>query len=221
MSGDIGDMIVNHSVERQKIVEDLKAGIANGTFKPGQRLVETHLSEFFGVNRSRIREALRKLEQDGFAKIIPNVGAFVLEFSQKDIEHIYDLMSVLEGLAVRVITPFMTNEQLESIEVLIKKMETTEKATQFYKYNNDLHALLITWSENDDLIKLTENLRLRIRCIILQNLYGPGQIAASIREHRELLQAMTERKAEKAEKLMRNHIFHAKNRFLKYLNKSL
>jgi DNA-binding GntR family transcriptional regulator len=216
-----GDMIVNHSVERQKIVEDLKAGIANGTFKPGQRLVETHLSELFGVNRSRIREALRKLEQDGFAKIIPNVGAFVLEFSQKDIEHIYDLMSVLEGLAVRVITPYMTNEQLESMEVLIKKMETTEKTTQFYKYNNDLHTLLITWSENDYLIKLTENLRLRIRCIILQNLYGPGQIAASIREHRELLQVMKQRKAERAEKLMRNHIFHAKNRFLKYLNKSL
>ncbi len=216
-----GDMIVNHSVERQKIVEDLKAGIANGTFKPGQRLVETHLSELFGVNRSRIREALRKLEQDGFAKIIPNVGAFVLEFSQKDIEHIYDLMSVLEGLAVRVITPYMTNEQLESMEVLIKKMETTEKTTQFYKYNNDLHALLITWSENDDLIKLTENLRLRIRCIILQNLYGPGQIATSIREHRELLQAMMERKAEKAEKLMRNHLLNAKTRLFKYLNKSL
>ena len=215
------DTILNQSVERQGIVEDLKSGIANGTFKPGQRLVEAHLSELFGAKRSKIREALRKLEQDGFAKIIPNVGAFVLEFSQKDIEHIYDLMSVLEGLAVRVITPFMTNEQLESMEVLIKKMEATEKATQFYEYNNDLHSLLIMWSENDDLIKLTDNLRLRIRCVILQNLYGPGQIAASIREHRELLQAMTERKAEKAEKLMRNHIFHAKNRFLKYLNKSL
>jgi len=215
------DTILNQSVERQGIVEDLKAGIANGTFKPGQRLVETHLSELFGVNRSRIREALRKLEQDGFAKIIPNIGAFVLEFSQKDLEHIFDLMSVLEGLAVRVITPFVTSEQLQSMEVLIKKMEATEKATQFYEYNNDLHSLLITWSENDDLIKLTENLRLRIRCIFLQTLFGPGQIAASIREHRELLQAMTERKAEKAEKLMRNHILNAKIRLFKYLNKSL
>ena len=215
------DTILNQSVERQGIVEDLKAGIANGTFKPGQRLVETHLSELFGVNRSRIREALRKLEQDGFAKIIPNIGAFVLEFSQKDLEHIFDLMSVLEGLAVRVITPFVTSEQLQSMEVLIKKMEATEKATQFYEYNNDLHSLLITWSENDDLIKLTENLRLRIRCVFLQTLFGPGQIAASIREHRELLQAMTERKAEKAEKLMRNHILNAKIRLFKYLNKSL
>jgi DNA-binding GntR family transcriptional regulator len=164
---------------------------------------------------------LRKLEQDGFAKIIPNVGAFVLELSQKDIEHIYDLINVLEGLAVRVITPFITNEQLESIEVLIKKMETTEKATLFYEYNNDLHTLLITWTENDDLIKFTENLLIRMRCVNLQCLFSPGQISASIKEHRALLQAMKERKAEKAEKLMRNHIFHAKNRFLKYLNKSL
>ena len=215
------DTILNQSVERQGIVEDLKAGIANGTFKPGQRLVEAHLSEFFGVKRNKIREALRKLERDGFAKIIPNVGAFVLELSQKDIEHIYDLINVLEGLAVRVITPFITNEQLESIEVLIKKMETTEKATLFYEYNNDLHTLLITWTENDDLIKFTETLLIRMRCVNLQCLFSPGQISASIKEHRALLQAMKERKAEKAEKLMRNHIFHAKNRFMKYLNKSL
>ena len=96
------DLAANNSTERQKIVEDLKAGIASGRFKPGQRLVEIHLSNVLGVTRGKIREALRKLEQDGFVEIIPNVGARVAEFSQKDIEHIYDLMSVVEGLAVRV-----------------------------------------------------------------------------------------------------------------------
>jgi len=211
----------NNSSERQKIVEELKGGIGSGKLKPGQRLVEAHLSETFGAKRSKIREVLRKLEQDGFVKIIPNVGAVVAEFSQKDIEHIYDLLSVVEGLAVRVITPFITAEQIKSIEVLIKKMEATHKAPLFNEYNNNLHSLFITWSENDHLIKLTDNLRFKIRCVGLQGIFTPGQITASINEHRKILEALRERNPVKAEQLMRNHLFHAKNRLIKYMNKSL
>lgn len=215
------DMAANNSAERQKIVEELKAGIASGTLKPGQRLVELHLSKVFGATRSKIREALRKLEQDGFVKIIPNVGARVAEFSQKDIEHIYDLMSVLEGLAVRVITPFITDEQLKRIEVLVNKVEAAHKATQFYELNNQLHSLLITLTENDHLIRLVDNFMLRIRCLNLQCLFSPGQMVASVKEHRKILEAIKEGKAVKAEQLMRNHLLCAKNRLIKYINKSL
>ena len=215
------DMAANNSAERQKIVEELKAGIASSTLKPGQRLVELHLSKVFGATRSKIREALRKLEQDGFVKIIPNVGARVAEFSQKDIEHIYDLMSVLEGLAVRVITPFITDEQLKRIEVLVNKVEAAHKATQFYELNNQLHSLLITLTENDHLIRLVDNFMLRIRCLNLQCLFSPGQMVASVKEHRKIFEAIKEGKAVKAEQLMRNHLLCAKNRLIKYINKSL
>jgi DNA-binding GntR family transcriptional regulator len=215
------DLEANHSPERQKIVEDLKAGIASGKFKPGQRLVEIHLSNVLGVTRGKIREALRKLEQDGFVQIIPNVGARVAEFSQKDIEHIYDLMSVVEGLAVRVITPFLTDEQLKRIEALIDKVEAARKPTQFFELNNELHSFLITLSENDHLIKLTENFMFRIRCLNLQCLFSPGQMAASVKEHKKILGAMKARKAAKAEQLMRNHLLYAKNRLIKFINKSL
>lgn len=211
----------NHSTERLKIAIDLKSAIADGTFKPGQRLVEIQLSELLGVTRSKIREALRKLEQDGFVKIIPNVGAIVSELSQKDIENIYDLMSVLEGLAVRVITSFITAEQLEGIEGLIKKLEVTHKAILFYELNNELHSLLIKLSENEHLIKLRESLMSRIRCVNLQCLFSPGQMAASIKEHRRIFEAIKERKPVKAEQLMRNHLICAKSRLIKYLNKSL
>jgi DNA-binding GntR family transcriptional regulator len=215
------DRTANNSAERQKIAEGLKAGIASGTLKPGQRLVETHLSETFGVTRSKIREALRNLEQDGFVEIIPNVGARVAEFSQKDIEHIYDLMSVLEGLAVRVITPFVTDEQLKRIEVLMKKVEAARKATQFYELNNEFHSFLMALSENDHLIRLAENFMFRIRSLNLQCLFSPGQMTASIKEHRKIVEAMRERKAAKAEQLMRNHLLCAKNRLIKFINKSL
>lgn len=212
---------IDHSKDRHKIVEDLKTGIASGKLKPGERLVEVHLSKIFGVTRSKIREALKKLEQDGFVKIIPNVGARVAEFSQRDIEHFYDLMSVLEGLAVRVITPFVTEEHLKKIEALVDKVEAAPTATQFYELNNQLHSFLIALSENDHLIKLADNFMFKIRCLNLQCLFSPGQMAAGIKEHRKIFEAIKERNAVKAEQLMRNHLFCAKNRLIKFINKSL
>jgi DNA-binding GntR family transcriptional regulator len=211
----------NNSVERQKIVEELQAWIASGRFKPGQRLVEVHLSDLFGVTRGRIREALRKLEQDGFVQIVPNVGATVAEFSQKEIGHIYDLMSVVEGLAVRVITPFMTEEQLQKTKVLVYRVEAARKPTQFFELNNQFHSFLIGLTENEHLIKLAQNFMSRIRCLNLQCLFSPGQMTASIKEHRKIYEAIKAGKAVKAEQLMRNHLLSAKNRLIKFLNKSL
>jgi len=75
-------------------------------------------------------------------------------------------------------------------------------------------------SENDDLIKLTNNQWLKIKCIHLQCLSSPGQMQAAVREHRNMFEAIRDGNAVKAEKLMRNHLLRAKDRLLKYLNKS-
>ena len=215
------EIAINRFAPRQKIVEDLRTRIGSGKLKPGERLVEVHLSKGFGVTRSKIREALKKLEQDGFVTIIPNVGARVAEFSQKDIEHIYDLMSVLEGLAVRVITPFLSDQQLKRIEALVDKVEAVHNPTQFFELNNELHSFLISLTENDHLIRIADNFMFKIRCLNLQCLFSPGQITAGVIEHRKILEAIKARNAVKAEQLMRTHLLSAKNRLIKFINKSL
>jgi DNA-binding GntR family transcriptional regulator len=215
------DAPTNNSFDRQKILERLKAEIARGTLKPGQRLTEIYLLKTLDVKRNKIREVLRQLEQDGFVKIKPNVGATVAEFSQKDIENIFDILTVLEGLAVRLITPFISNNQLKSIKVLINKMEATNKIPLFHIYNMKFHSLIIALSENDRLIKLTNNLMYNIRCASFQTMSSPGQITASIKEHRKIFEAIQDRNSIKAEQLMRNHLLRAKDRLIKYMNRSL
>jgi DNA-binding GntR family transcriptional regulator len=215
------ELLANNFVNRQEIVEGLKKKIANWTFKPGQRLTEIYLLKTLGVKRNKIREVLRQLEQDGFVNIIPNVGATVAEFSQKDIENIFDILVVLEGLAVRLITPFISNRQLKSLKVLINKMEATNKIPLFHIYNMKFHFLVIKLSENDRLIKLTNNLMYNIRCASFQTMSSPGQITASIKEHRKIFEAIKDRNSIKAEQLVRNHILRAKNRLIKYMNRSL
>jgi DNA-binding GntR family transcriptional regulator len=205
----------------QMVAEAIKEAIATSQLKHGQRLIESQLCGMFGVKRNRIREALRKLEHEGFVKITPNVGAAVAEFSRGEIEHIYDLLSVLDGLAVRLATPFITAEQIEKLEKLAKRMETTDKSPAFTELNGELHALFYSFSGNNRLISLSENLRLSIRAFGYQSFLVPGQIPTSREEHGRIVQAMKENEPVQAEQLIRKHVIDAKNRLIKWLYRSL
>ncbi len=206
---------------RQKIIEDLKNAIARGAFNPGQRLVEAQLCNRYKAGRSVIREALRHLEQDGFVKIIPNSGAIATELSQKDVEQIYDLMGALEGLAMRVATPIMNQREVAKLEKLVKKMEATNNPFRFFQYNFEFHTYMDHLSGNDRLIKLMENLRAQAHRISLRSFYNPGQIRASLIEHRKILEAIKEMDPVKVESLIRDHYLQSKNRLIKYMNRSL
>ncbi|MBN1101919.1 MAG: GntR family transcriptional regulator [Deltaproteobacteria bacterium] len=211
----------NGFLEHHRIVESLQADVASGMLKPGQRLVESHLCERFGTKRTRIREVLRQLERDGFVRIIPNVGATVAPLTQKEIEHTYDLLGVLEGLAVRVITPFVSAQQLERLEVLVNTMEVTDTPLLFLEYNHEFHFVLTSLSENDRLIKFTDILRRNQKRYATHSFLSPGQIQESRIDHRKILQAMKQGRSVEAERLMRSHLLRAKNRLIKYMNKSL
>jgi len=204
-----------------EVAKEIMKAIATGALKPGQRLVEVQLCELFDVKRNKIREALRKLEHEGFVNITPNVGAVVSEVSRIDIEQMYDLLSVLDGMAVRLVTPCVMPEQLASLEAVLDKMEATDDPALFADHNNEFHTLLCSYSENGRLMKVADNLRLSIMAFGFRSFFAPGQIAASNRDHRKVLQAIKENKPEKAEKIMRKHVLDAKNRLIKWLYKSL
>lgn len=203
------------------VTDALRNAIASGERKPGQRLIETQLCKFFGVKRTAIREALQKLAHEGFVKITPNVGASVIEFSRTDIERIYDLLTVLEGLAVRLATPFVTESQLLTMEELLKRMEGAESEYLFSQYNDELHILLCALSENKRLVSLTDNLRLSMSAFGYRSFFVPGQTTMSKEEHRKIFQAIKENKPVEAEQLMRNHLVNAKNLLIKCLYRSL
>jgi DNA-binding GntR family transcriptional regulator len=204
-----------------EVADTLRNAIANGERKPGERLVESQLCELFGVKRSVIREGLRKLAHEGFLKITPNVGASVTEFSRQDVEQVYDLLAVLEGLAVRLATPFITEEQILQIEELLKGMEGADDQRLFFSYNDTFHATICALSGNSRLLSMTDNLRLSRRAFGYQSLFVPGQTGSSKDDHRRILQAMKDNDPVQAEQLMRDHLFNAKIRLVKWLYRSL
>jgi DNA-binding GntR family transcriptional regulator len=206
---------------QNSIVKDLKKEIARGKMEPGQRLTEVSLCEKYKVGRSKVREALRRLEAEGFVQIIPNTGAVVKELAQKDIEQIYDLMGVLEGLAVRVAAPLVSQNDIDQIEEFVEKMEEAENEYDFFYWNFRFHSFLDSLSQNERLIKYNENLRDQAARISLRSIYNPGQVRASFREHRNIVDAIKERNPVKAEKAIREHYLRSKDRLIKYFSRSL
>ena len=81
------------------VSETLRSAIQDGTLKPGERLMEIPLAEELGVSRTPIREAIRKLELEGFVVMVPRRGTYVANISLKDITQVFEIRSALEELA--------------------------------------------------------------------------------------------------------------------------
>jgi DNA-binding GntR family transcriptional regulator len=84
---------------RELVLDAIREAIINGNLKPRERLMEIQLAEELGVSRTPIREALRKLELEGFIVMIPRKGAYVADISFKDIADVFEIRAALEGLA--------------------------------------------------------------------------------------------------------------------------
>ena len=92
------------------VSEQIKDAILSGIFQPGDKLVETMLTESMGVSRTPLREAFRELAAEGYITIVPHKGAHVSLVSEDEVLDIYAITSVLEGLATRLATPNSTRE---------------------------------------------------------------------------------------------------------------
>jgi DNA-binding GntR family transcriptional regulator len=146
----------------------------------------------------------------------------VKELSQKDIAQIYDIMGVLEGLAVRIATPVIADEDIAKIEDLVVQMEEN-KDNKFLlsHYNLEFHNLLTRFGGNYRLINFMENIRAQTYRMRLQTFYNEEQVRASLREHRAILKAIQERRPQRAENLVRKHFLDAKDRLIKFINSTL
>ena len=84
---------------REVVCETLREAIISGVLRPGERLMEIQLAEELGVSRTPVREAIRKLELEGFVIMIPRRGTYVADLSIKDINEVFEVRSALDSLA--------------------------------------------------------------------------------------------------------------------------
>lgn len=108
---------------RRKVEDRLRAAIATGHFRPGQRLVERELCEALGVSRTSLREAFRQLEADGLVVAVPHRGPEVASISAAEAAQLYELRALRESFAGRAFAERGSPEEAEAMSASIDRFE--------------------------------------------------------------------------------------------------
>lgn len=196
---------------REIVLEALREAIVNGILTPGERLMEIQLAEEMGVSRTPVREAIRKLELEGFVVMIPRKGAYVAGVSFKDVKDVFEIRAALEGLAAGLAAEKVTQEEIEQMERALHYEREPASLEEMVQSDTDFHALLYKASRNERLIQILANLREQIQRFRTTSLAVPGRGKNAIQEHRAMVDAIARHDVEDAQSLATAHIENAAN----------
>lgn len=200
-------------VLKNKVYDGLKQAILsmNVYAQPGEtRLDERQLSEDFGVSRTPVREAITRLEQEGFVKVIPRRGAFVVRKTKKEILEMITVWAALESMAARLITESATDAQIASLRRMFATFDDDRVRAQIDEYsetNIKFHQAILNMSRCELLNQMAENLFAHMRWIRMRTIAEDDRASRSIIDHMHIIEALEQRDADLAERLVRAHTF--------------
>lgn len=194
---------------RGKVYDRIREDILNGVYKEHEELKEATLGEKMGVSRTPVREALRQLELEGLVEIIPNKGARVTGITKKDMDDIYQIRYLLEGLSARWATEHITKEQLEKMEEVLYLTEFHAKKENFeqvYELDSQFHELMYEASGSKLLNHILSDFHMYVTRIRKTSLANGSRSKYSTEEHRAILDAIIARDPKRAEKCAHDHV---------------
>ncbi|ACV61155.1 transcriptional regulator, GntR family [Desulfofarcimen acetoxidans DSM 771] len=204
----------NYKPLREVVFESLREAIINGRLSPGERLMEIQLAEEMGVSRTPVREAIRKLELEGFVVMIPRKGAYVAGISIKDIANVFEVRAALEALAAGLAAERITEEELDELErylVEISELRESGNLDAIVEKDTMFHDVIYRASRNERLVQIVTHLQEQIHRFRTASLARPGRTRDALDEHKKLVEAISDRDVELAQKLAREHIENAEN----------
>ena len=186
---------------RELVCENIRQAIIDGTFSPGERLMEIQLADEMGVSRTPVREAIRKLELEGFVVMIPRRGTYVADISIKDITEIYEIRISLDILAAGLAAERITDEELEQLNgylIEIGQHIANNDMDKIVEVDTAFHDMLYTASRNE-----------------------PGRLVETMDEHRNLVEAIAAHDVERAQYAARIHLENAEHTLMRSLSEHL
>lgn len=202
---------------REVVCEALREAIINGVLKPGERLMEIQLAEELGVSRTPVREAIRKLELEGFVIMIPRRGTYVADLSIKDINQVFEVRTALEVLAAGLAAERITEEELEQMErllVIIGEHIERGDMDKIVEADSRFHDILYQATRNDRLVQIINNLREQLTRFRSISMSYPGRLKNTLEEHSRLVEALAARDNQLAERLATEHMENAEQTLL-------
>jgi DNA-binding GntR family transcriptional regulator len=176
---------------------------------PGQWIDELALARDWQISRTPLREALKVLAAEGLVVPVPRQGCKVAEISEDDADELLPVMALLEGRCAYEAVRKASDADVRRLQRLHEQLEkhaATQNIDGYYRANHEFHTAVQALAANRWLDRATDDLRRFVRLLRGRQLNWPGRIQASINEHRVLLDAIVQRDAARAERVMHDHL---------------
>ncbi|AOT69534.1 GntR family transcriptional regulator [Geosporobacter ferrireducens] len=190
------------------IYQKIKDKIIYGIVKPGERLVISELADEFNVSSMPVREAIKRLQQDHFVEVIPHIGARVISFELERFRETVLIMIELEGLAAKLVIPYIDESRIIKLDQMLEAMEVTikEKDNSMYgQLNKEFHMLIYSAGPYSQLYELIMNYWEKtefLKAIFTKFIDRPQK---SYEEHILWLNAIKEGDTEKSKEILKMH----------------
>lgn len=208
---------------REAVCETLRDAIRRGILEPGERLMEVQLADELGISRTPVREAIRKLEQEGYVIMMPRRGTYVSDVSVSDVKEIFEIRSALESLATGLAARRIEPEELETLQNLLIEIEGYIKKNDIDKIvETDIkfHGLLYQVSRNERLVAIISNLKEQLARFRTLSMSYPGRLQETLEEHSDMVEAIANGDVSAARDAAEHHMERAEKTLLKAMRKS-
>ncbi len=196
----------------EEVAEQLRQRIFGRLLEPGSWIDELKLCGELGISRTPMREALKVLAVEGLVTMRPRRGAYVTEMSERDVREAYQLLALLESDAAARVSERASAAELAELQALHAQLEAAiGERERFFALNEAFHLRLLELEGNRWRQQIVTDLRRVMKLNRHHSLFKQGRLAESLQEHRDLMQALAERRPEQVAQRMRLHFENGLN----------
>lgn len=196
---------------RDEVFNTLRKAILNGELVPGQRLMEISLANKLGVSRTPVREAIKRLEQEGLVVIVQRKGAEVAGISGSQLRDVLEVRLALEELAGELACLRITEEDIELLrsmnQVFLKQINNPNvQASEIAKADVEFHSVIYNSTNNMRLIQMVNDFSQQMYRYRLEHIKELKDRNILALEHEDIIAAVSARDVAWTREAIRRHI---------------
>lgn len=193
----------------ERIATEIRNAVLSGEMRPGMRIRQELLASHFGASRIPVREALKQLENEGLVVMAPNRGAWIADVNSEESIEIYKIREALEPIAIGESIPYLTAEDIDTLERLVHELDRTTTVESYIKLDREFHLHTYSRARMPQLLAMVErfwNSTQHFRRQFVNAAYAKDGLPFSDPQHLLLMDAIRARDVDAAQVLVRLHI---------------
>lgn len=203
-----------------QVYREIKGAIISADIQAEESLHERTIAQTLGVSRTPVREALKKLEFEGWVETIPWKGVVVKEIDRKDVVEVFQCRYANESFVAQEVASTITDEQLQDLEDYFEKMKAVSNTDEqeFINEDRNFHMYMAQLTNNGRLVQFLDHLSDQILRLGIRAVDYEGRAEETLMEHQAILEGLKKRSPEEAKEAVERHIANSEVILLKLID---